>query len=185
MDRLTVKAQEALQAAQGEAAQNGQQEIASEHLLAALLDQTEGIITPLLQKMGANVGAVRQDLDREIARLPKVGGVVVGEYLSNRLRRTLEIAWQEAQQLKDEYCSTEHLLLALAAETDTGAGRVLRSHGVTRERLLQALVDVRGSARVTDPHAEETYQALEKFGRDLTDAARRGKLDPVIGRDEE
>ena len=185
LDRLTIKAQEALQAAQSLAAERQHQEIAPEHLLAVLLEQADGVVPPLLLKLGANVAALRQELQHELDRLPRVQGVAAGEYLSSALRRLLEQAWREAQQLKDSYCSTEHLLLAMSADTTTGAGRVLRAHGVTRERLLHALQEVRGSARVTDPHAEETYQALEKFGRDLTDMARQGKLDPVIGRDDE
>ncbi|MBM3458388.1 MAG: ATP-dependent chaperone ClpB, partial [Armatimonadetes bacterium] len=185
MDRLTVKAQEALQQAQSVAAGLGHQEIQSEHVLLALLEQPEGIVSPLLQKLGAAPAQVQTDLRREVERLPRVGGIAGGEYLSQRLRRSLEQAWEEARKLKDEYLSTEHLLLALCGETDGTVSRVLKNHGVTRERLLQALVDIRGSARVTDQNPEDKFRALEKYGRDLTDAARAGKLDPVIGRDEE
>ena len=185
LDKFTVKAQEALQQAQSLAAEHGQQEVSSEHLLLALLQQQDGIVSPLLQKLGSDPGAVRADLLREIERLPKVGGVTGGEYLSQRLKSSLDAAQKEAQRLKDEYLSTEHLLLAIAAETQGAAGKVLRAHGVTRDRVLQALVEVRGSARVTDQNPEDKYQALEKYGRDLTDVARSGKLDPVIGRDEE
>jgi len=185
LDKFTIKSQEAIQQAQSLAEQLGHQEIGSEHLLAALLQQPEGVVPPLLQKLGVQPGEVLADVQRELDRLPKVGGVSGGEYLSQRLKRALDAAWNEAQKLKDEYVSTEHLLLAFTDEKDGGAGRALKAHGVSRERLLQALVDVRGSARVTDANPEEKYQALEKYGRDLTDAARRGKLDPVIGRDEE
>ena len=185
MDRLTVKAQEALQEAQTLASGLGHQEIQSEHVLLALLAQPEGIVSPLLQKLGADPGRVRADLQREIERFPRVGGVAGGESLSQRLRKSLERGWDEAQKLKDEYLSTEHLLLAVTEEKDSAAGRVLKTHGITRDRVLQALVDVRGSARVTDQNPEDKFRALEKYGRDLTDAARRGKLDPVIGRDEE
>jgi ATP-dependent Clp protease ATP-binding subunit ClpB len=185
LDKFTVKAQEALQEAQSLAERNGHQEITSEHLLLALLDQPEGIVTPILQKLGAQPAAIRAELEGEIARMPKVSGVSGQVYLSPRLKRTLDVAWDEAQRLKDEYVSTEHLLIAIAAESEGAAGRILRAHGVTRDRIFQALVEVRGSARVTDPNPEEKYQALERYGRDLTELARRGKLDPVIGRDDE
>jgi len=185
LDKLTVKAQEAIQQAQSIAAELGHQEVASEHVLAALLAQPEGIVAPLLMKLGVQPPTVTAELQRELAKLPKVGGVSGGEYLSQRLKKSIDQAWTEAQRLKDEYLSTEHLLLAFAEEKEGVAGKVLRANGVTRDRVLQALVDVRGSARVTDQNPEEKYQALEKYGRDLTDAARRGKLDPVIGRDEE
>lgn len=185
LDKLTIKAQEAVQQAQGAAAELGHQEIGSEHVLAVLLQQPEGIVPPVLQKLGVQPQAVYADLALELNKLPKVGGVSGGEYVSQRLKKALDQAWSEAQKLKDEYISTEHLLLAFTEDKDGPAGRVLRQHGVTRDRVLQALVEVRGSARVTDQNPEEKYQALEKYGRDLTDAARRGKLDPVIGRDEE
>jgi len=185
MDKLTVKAQEALQQAQSFAAELGHQEVFSEHVLSALLAQPEGIVSPLMQKLGVQPQSVADELRRELEKLPKVGGVSGGEYLSQRLKRSLDQAWTESQRLKDEYLSTEHLLLAMADEKEGAAGKVLRAHGATREKVLQALVDVRGSARVTDQNPEDKYQALEKYGRDLTDAARRGKLDPVIGRDEE
>jgi ATP-dependent Clp protease ATP-binding subunit ClpB len=185
-DKFTIKVQEALQQAQTLASEHGQQEISSEHLLLALLEQPEGIASPVLQKLGAQPAAVGADLRKEIDRLPKVsGGAGGGEYIAQRLKRSLDQAWGEAQKLKDEYLSTEHLLLAFAEEKDGPAGKVLRAHGVTRDRVMQALVDVRGSTRVTDQNPEEKYQALEKYGRDLTDAARSGRLDPVIGRDDE
>lgn len=185
LDRFTIKAQDALQEAQRAAAENGQQEILPEHLLYVLLQQPEGIVPPILQKLGANVGAVRAEAKQAVDRLPKIGGVGGGDRFSQRLIAIIDAAWNEAQGLKDEYISTEHLLLAIAAEEAGAAGRILRAHGATREAILKALVDVRGSARVTDQNPEDKYQALEKFGRDLTDAARAGKLDPVIGRDEE
>jgi len=185
LDRLTIRAQEAVQRAQELAAELGNQEIQSAHLLAALVEQPEGIVTPLFQKLGAPPAAVAAELRRELEKLPKIGGVGGGEFLSAGLKRSIEQGWSEAQRLKDEYLSAEHLLLGIADEKEGPAARVLRAQGVTRERVLQALADVRGSARVTDQSPEEKYQALEKYGRDLTDAARGGKLDPVIGRDEE
>src|SRR4051794_35402791 len=157
LDRLTVKAQEALQQAQTLAAEYGQQEIGSEHVLLALLEQPEGIVIPVLQKLGAQPEAVLATLRRELDKLPKVSGVVGGEYLSQRLKRNLEQAWTEAQKLKDEYLSTEHLLLAFTEEKDGATGNVLRAHGITRDRVLQALVEIRGSARVTDQNPEEKY----------------------------
>jgi ATP-dependent Clp protease ATP-binding subunit ClpB len=184
-DRLTVKTQEALQQAQSLAAELGHQEVSSEHFLAALLGQPDGIVPPILQKLGAKPERVAADLNKELERLPRVSGVSAGEVLAPRAKRSLDQAWNEAQRLKDEYLSTEHLLLAIGDEKEGPASKTLRAHGATRERLLQALADVRGSARVTDQNPEGKYQALSKYGRDLTDAARQGKLDPVIGRDEE
>jgi ATP-dependent Clp protease ATP-binding subunit ClpB len=185
LDKFTVKAQEAIQQAQTLAEQMGHQEIQSEHVLLALLEQPEGIVPPILQKLGAQPSRVTELVRQELKRRPTVTGVVGGEYLSQRLKRSLDVAWQEAQRLKDEYLSTEHLLLAFTQEQEGEGGRILRGEGITHERVMQALVDVRGSARVTDQNPEDKYQALEKYGRDLTDAARAGKLDPVIGRDEE
>ncbi len=185
LDRFTLKAQEALQEAQTLATQLGHQEINSEHVLMALMRQPEGIVPPLLRKLGVQPEALISELSRELDRLPKVGGVAGGEYLGQRLKRSLDQALSEAQRLKDDFVSTEHLLVAFAEEKEGTAGKVLRAAGVTRDKVLQALVSVRGSARVTDQNPEEKYQALEKYGRDLTDQARRGKLDPVIGRDEE
>src|SRR5256712_6980947 len=185
LDKFTIKAQEALQTGQGMADQLGHQEVLPEHLLAALIDQEEGIIPPLLQKLGVNSRSLRTELQQSLDRLPKVQGGSGQLYLSQRLRRHLDKAQEEAQRLKDEYVSTEHLLMAIAAEGEGAAGRLLRAAGVTEENILKALQDVRGSARVTDQNPEEKYQALERYGRDLTDLAKHGKLDPVIGRDDE
>jgi ATP-dependent Clp protease ATP-binding subunit ClpB len=185
LDKFTIKAQEALQTAQGMADQLGHQEVLPEHVLAALIDQEEGIIPPLLQKLGVTPRALRTELQQALDRLPKVQGGGGQIYLSQRLRRVLDKAQQEAERLKDEYVSTEHVLMAIAAEGEGAAGRLLRAAGVTEESILKALQDVRGSARVTDQNPEEKYQALERYGRDLTDLAKRGKLDPVIGRDDE
>src|SRR5713101_6620961 len=185
LDRFTIKAQEAIQTAQGMADQLGHQEVLPEHVLAALIDQEEGIIPPLLQKLGVNARSLRAELQQALDRLPKVQGGGGQLYLSQRLRRHLDKAQEEAQRLKDEYVSTEHLLMAVAADQESAAGRLLRAAEVTEERIFEALKDVRGSARVTDQNPEEKYQALERYGRDLTDLAKRGKLDPVIGRDDE
>src|SRR5213080_2327176 len=184
LDKLTIKAQEALQAAQALADQQSHQAMEPEHLLAALLEQREGIVGPVLAKLGARPDAIQQALRAELAKLPAVRGGS-GQYLGERARLALERAQAEAQRLKDEYVSTEHLLIALAQDRDGAAGRVLAQNGVTAEAVYKALAEVRGTQRVTDPNPEEKYQALEKFGRDLTEAAEQGKLDPVIGRDEE
>src|SRR6058998_798202 len=184
MDKFTVKAQEALQAAQSLADQHSHQAIEPEHLLRALLEQREGVVGPVLAKLGARPDAILREVNATLERAPKVQGAS-GQYLGERTRQALERAQAEAQRLRDEYVSTEHLLLALAQERDGAAGRVLSASGVSAEAIYKALVEIRGTQRVTDPNPEEKYQALQRYSRDLTDLARRGKLDPVIGRDEE
>ncbi|HZO88617.1 MAG TPA: ATP-dependent chaperone ClpB [Chthonomonadaceae bacterium] len=186
MDKLTIKAQEAIQQAQSIAERNQNVQIDVEHLLAALLGQEGGVTTPLLQKLGVNTGLLAQQVNAEIGRLPKVSGAAeTGASLTPRMRTVLNTAFQEAERMNDEYVSTEHLLLAIVADNQGPAGRLLHAQGVTADRLLQALRDIRGGQRVTDQNPEEKYQALERYGRDLTDLARKQKLDPVIGRDEE
>src|SRR5512145_1022316 len=186
LDKLTIKAQEAMQAAQSLADQHEHQAVEPEHLLAALLQQREGVVAPVLAKLGARADVVQRQVEAELARLPKVrGGGGGGQYLGDRLRATLDRAQGEAERLKDEYVSTEHLLIGIAQDRDGAAGRALAAAGVTADGIYRALVDVRGTQRVTDPNPEDKYQALQRYSRDLTDAARRGKLDPVIGRDEE
>ncbi len=187
LDRFTVKSQEAMQAAQQMVSEANQQEIAPEHVLLALVDQEEGAVRPILAKLGVNVGALESRLREEAERLPKVyGGAAAAQvYLSSRTSQVLEAATREAERLKDEYVSTEHILLAM---TDAVAGDVaslLKTHGVTRDTVLKAMVEVRGTQRVTDQDPEQKYQALAKYSRDLTALARQGKLDPVIGRDDE
>ncbi|OLC33792.1 MAG: ATP-dependent chaperone ClpB, partial [Candidatus Rokubacteria bacterium 13_1_40CM_4_69_5] len=183
-DKLTVKAQEALQAAQSLADQQGHQAIEPEHLLHALIQQREGVVGPLLGKLGARPDAIQRALEAELGRMPKVRGAS-GQYTSDRLRVALERAQTEAERLKDEYVSTEHLLIGLAQDRDGAAGRVLAANGVTPDGIYRALVEVRGTQRVTDPNPEDKYQALQRYSRDLTELGRKGKLDPVIGRDEE
>jgi ATP-dependent Clp protease ATP-binding subunit ClpB len=185
LDKFTVKAQEALQAAQSLADQRGHQTLEPEHLLLALLQQREGVVSPVLGKLGVRADTLQQQLEAEVAKIPRVSGGGTGQYVGERLRQTLERAQREAERLKDEYVSTEHLLVAIAQERDGGAARVLAAAGVTPDALYRALVDVRGNQRVTDQNPEDKYQALERYSRDLTEAARKGKLDPVIGRDEE
>ncbi len=183
-DKLTVKAQEAVQAAQSLADQGNHQALEPEHLLLALIQQQEGVVGPLLAKLGAPAEAIRRQLQSELDKLPKVRGGG-RQYVSPRLEAALNTAWEEAQRLKDEYCSTEHLLIGIAQEKGGAASRILASHGVTPEAVYRALVEVRGTQRVTDQNPEDKYQALQRYSKDLTDLARKGKLDPVIGRDEE
>jgi ATP-dependent Clp protease ATP-binding subunit ClpB len=184
LDKFTVKAQEALQAGQSIADQLNHQAIEPEHLLLALIQQREGVVGPLLARLGARPEAIQSALQVELARAPKVRGGS-GQYMGERLRAALERAEREAERLRDEFVSTEHLLIALAQDREGAAGRVLAANGVTAEGIYRALVEVRGTQRVTDPNPEEKYQALQRYSRDLTEAARKGKLDPVIGRDEE
>ncbi len=181
-EKLTVKAQEALQAAQAEARRRDHQAIDVEHLVLALLAQSEGIARPVLEKIGAAPQVVASRMEDELRGIPKVQGAE--PYLSNRLMKLVDRAEDEAKRLKDEYVSTEHLLLA-AAQEKGGAGDALRGAGATADRIRGALKDVRGGARVTSPEAESQYRALEKYAKDLTELARAGKLDPVVGRDDE
>jgi ATP-dependent Clp protease ATP-binding subunit ClpB len=182
MDQFTVKAQEAIAAAQTAAEKSDHPEVTPEHLLRALVAQEGGVVPAALGKMEVPVGPVLQDLDRALGALPRTQGA--STQLSPRLDTVLKTALREAEALKDQYVSTEHLLLALT-EGKTVSAEVLRRHGVGRDRVLEVLREIRGSHRVDDPHAEDRYQALERYGRDLTERARKGKLDPVIGRDEE
>jgi ATP-dependent Clp protease ATP-binding subunit ClpB len=184
LDKLTIKAQEAIQTAQSLADQHEHQAVEPEHLLAALLQQREGVVTPILAKLGVGAGAVQQQVEAELARVPKVRGGG-GQYLGERLKSALDRAQREAERLKDEYVSTEHLLIGIAHDRDGAAGRALAAAGITPDAIYKALVDVRGTQRVTDVNPEDKYQALQRYSRDLTEAARKGKLDPVIGRDEE
>ena len=182
-DKFTLKSQEAVQAAQDMAGKRHHQQMEPEHLLMALLDQQEGVIVPVLKKLGADPGRIRAEVEEALNRVPKVEGLVQ-TYLSPRLGKLFERAEQEAERLEDEDISTE-LLLVGAVEGDGAARDILKQQGVTKDRIFAVLVDIRGSQRVTDQNPEDKYQALTKYGRDLTDFARRGKLDPVIGRDEE
>jgi len=183
-DKMTVKAQEAVQESQEIAARHQNQAIEPLHLLVALVEQKDGVVPPLLARLGIRNELLMQDVDREISRLPKVQGF--GQHnMSRALNEVLERSFDEAQKFKDEYVSTEHLFLAIAAAESDPAGRLLKKHGASHEAILQALAGVRGSQRVTSQNPETTYASLEKYARDLTDLARRSKLDPVIGRDEE
>jgi ATP-dependent Clp protease ATP-binding subunit ClpB len=185
INKYTEKAQEAVVGAQQLADREGHAEILPEHLLVTLIEQREGIVPSIVQKISADPAAVARAVRGELGRLPRAhGGSQVT--LSPRLRQVTDVAEQEAERLKDDYVSTEHLFIAIASEgrRSTGA-RILEQHGITRDAILQALTAVRGSQRVTSQNPEATYEALARYGRDLTDLARKGKLDPVIGRDDE
>ncbi|MDB6173604.1 MAG: ATP-dependent chaperone ClpB [Chthoniobacteraceae bacterium] len=184
IDRFTQKMQEALQASQDVAAERQQQEITNEHFLLALLVQSEGLTRPLLEKLGVSTSALNQRIEELLARRAKVQGSGLQANLGSELRDVLDRAEKEMAAMKDEFLSAEHYLLALA-DSKYDAGKLLQASGVTKARLMQALQQVRGSQRVTDQNPEGKYQTLEKYGRDLTEAARRGKIDPVIGRDNE
>jgi ATP-dependent Clp protease ATP-binding subunit ClpB len=183
-DLFTVMSQEAFQMAQSKAEELGHQQVRPEHLLLSFLDQEGNVVSDVLAKVGANPGRIRQEVARDLERLPKVqgGGEV---YLSQELRRLMDDARKEAEKLKDEYISTEHLLLAMLRDATGGVGRLLADNGITGDAVLKALAAVRGSQRITDPQPEGKYNALQKYGRDLTGLARQGKLDPVIGREDE
>jgi ATP-dependent Clp protease ATP-binding subunit ClpB len=183
LERFTLRGQEAIQSAIEAAERNQHQQVEPEHLLLAMLEQPEGVVRPLLGKLGANLQVVLNDLQAAIARLPKVQGG--SQYFSPRITQVFQAAQKEAEQMQDEYVSTEHLLLAITAEKDGAAGRILRQHGVNREDLFKVIEQTRGGVRVTDQNAEANYQALSKYAKDLTELARQGKLDPVIGRDDE
>jgi ATP-dependent Clp protease ATP-binding subunit ClpB len=187
--RLTEKVQEAVRAAQALAARYSHQQIDVEHLLLALLEQEGGLAPTILERAGVDPKLVRTRLEQELARWPKVSGPAAGPdyvYITGRLNRLFAMAEEEAARLKDEYISVEHILLAILEEGRTGAaGRILLEMGLDRDRVMRALQQIRGTQRVTTPTPEATYQALERYGRDLTKLAAHGKLDPVIGRDDE
>src|SRR3984957_11607469 len=184
-EKLTQKAQEAVQQAQELAGQNGHQAVHPLHLLIALAREREGIVRPVLEKCGVAPDPLIQEAERQLASIPKVTGQPSGMYISPALNQVLEAAFKEAENFKDEYVSTEHLLLALSDQKYEPAGSLLNKVGANHEEILKALVAVRGTQRVTDQNPESKYQALERYAVDLTEQARRGKLDPVIGRDEE
>jgi ATP-dependent Clp protease ATP-binding subunit ClpB len=185
-EKLTIKAQEALKAAQETARRNSNQEVAPEHLLAALLAQSESLIPALLQKLGAPPAALASAAQQEIDRKVKVQGDAAADlFPSPALKKTLDAAEAEAAKLRDEYVSTEHLLLGLLEQGGPALKKIFQAQGLKRDPLLRALADLRGNQRVTDPNPEDKFQALEKYGRDLTALARAGKIDPVIGRNEE
>ena len=185
-DKFTIKSQELIQNAQSLASQHNHQQIEPEHLLASMLAEPEGIAGTMLRKLGVSPADIAGDLAQLIDKMPKVsGGGMTDAYISPRAKAVLEDAFSEASKMKDEYVSIEHIFLAVCDEKNGQAAGLLARFGVSRESILKILLDIRGNQRITDPNPEEKYQALEKFSRDLTDLARLGKLDPVIGRDEE
>ncbi len=184
LEKLTIKAREALQAAQQSAESSGHQALEPEHLLFGLLSQDDGIVVPLLKKIGADAEALRAKAALLLEKFPRVDGTS-GVYLGPAAKEVLDDAFARAAKALDEYVSSEHLLLALAARRKSPAGDALRAAGATEDAILAALKEIRGGQRVTDPNPEDKYRALERFARDLTETARRGKLDPVVGRDEE
>src|SRR5487761_1396344 len=184
-EKLTVKAQDAVQTATGLASDNGSPELQPVHLLLGLLDDKEGIVTPVLQKAGVSIEPLRAKLQQVLATLPKVAGSSQQAQASSVFLKVIEQAFKEADNFKDEYVSTEHLLLALTHQKNDPAQLALTAAGSTHAAILRALTTVRGTQRVTDQNPEAKFQALERYARDLTELARRGTLDPVIGRDEE
>lgn len=185
-NKFTIKSQEAVQNAQEIASSYNNQVLEPEHVLAALVQDSSGTVVPILQKVGANVNFIKIKLNELIERLPKVSGTGLGNQgISQSLGRILESAQKQAQDLKDEYVSTEHLLLGMIASKESNASKLLHDQGVTTEAVFKVLKEIRGTQRVTDQNPEDKYQALQRYGRDLNDLARKGKMDPVIGRDEE
>ncbi len=185
-DKFTIKVQEGLQSAQSLSEGMGHQQIEPEHLMTALLNQPDNIILPILQKMGINPNQVKNNLKAQLDKTPRVEGTGKGQaYMSSRLKTVLDESFNIASQMKDDYVSMEHVLIALVEQKGDPLAQGLLALGLTRENLLKALVDIRGSQRVTDPNPEEKYRPLEKFAKDLTELARQEKLDPVIGRDDE
>jgi len=184
-NKLTVKAQEAVVEAQNLARGAGNPEVTPEHLLLALLRQDGGIVSPIINKLGQNPATIETEVAADVSKYSKVGGASAEPMISASLRKVFDNAFKSADDFKDEYVSTEHFLLAVSQEKSTTAARVLARHGIVPDAVLKALQSVRGTQRVTDQNPEDKYQALERYARDLTQLARRGKLDPVIGRDEE
>jgi ATP-dependent Clp protease ATP-binding subunit ClpB len=185
-DKFTLKAQEVIQNSQEIASRKGHQQIEPEHLLYALLEQREGIIPPLLGKIGVTEDAILHGVNEALDQLPSVSGAGFGDaYISPRSKGVLDRSLKEAAQMRDEYVSVEHILLAILEDKEGKAAIILASHGLTRDTILKALIDIRGGQRVTDANPEDKYQAIERFSRDLTDMAEKDKLDPVVGRDDE
>ena len=186
LDKFTIKAQEIIVEAHTIAKNNDHQQVEPEHVLLGLLEQSEGLVGPLLKKLGVDPNTITSQVKAAINKIPKVYGGGSGQpYISPRTEKILNDALNEAAHLKDDYVSAELILIAIADEKGGNASNILKKAGVTKDRILKALLEIRGSHRVTDPNPEEKYQALERYSRNLTDLARQGKLDPVIGRDDE
>lgn len=183
LNKLTIRAQDVVQKAQELASSAQQQQIAPEHVMLALLDDQSGLAAPMLERIGANVAYIRQKMQQAIERFPTVSGVT-GNQLSNEAQRVLQTAADDAKKLADDYVSVEHILLGLA-QSGGSVGEALGSQGVTKEGLLRVIQEVRGSNKASDPNAEDKYQSLQKYARNLNEEARKGKIDPVIGREDE
>ncbi len=185
-DKFTIKSQELIQNAQSMASEHNNQQIEPEHLLLAMLNEPEGIARAMLDKLGVSSDDASRELAVSIDRFPKVSGSTVGDaFISPRTKTVLDAAFAEAAKMKDQYVSIEHIFLSISDEKKGEAAKILREKGISRETILKVLLDIRGTQRITDPNPEEKYQALDRFSRNLTDLARLGKLDPVIGRDDE
>jgi ATP-dependent Clp protease ATP-binding subunit ClpB len=185
-NKFTIKSQDAIQKAMQIAADRNHQVIEPEHLLLALIDDETGLVNSIITKIGGNVNYIRNKLNEAINKFPQVQGAGLGnQYISQNLMKVFDDALKEANNLKDEYISVEHLLIAISENRNTDAGRILSDQGIVKDAILKVMREIRGSQRVTDQNPEDKYQALKKYGRDLTELARLGKLDPVIGRDEE
>jgi len=185
-DKFTIKVQEALMSARSLAQNNNNQQIEPIHVILALIDQQEGITDPLFQKLGVNLNQIRVEFEKELDKLPKVtGSGATDVVLSNNSAKLFDIAWKEAETMRDQFLSSEHLLIAMTNSTINIISQIFKKYGITKDRLMQALKSVRGNQQITDQDPEGKYQAIEKYSRNLTDLARRGKIDPVIGRDDE
>ena len=185
-DKFTIKSQELIQNAQSMASEHNNQQIEPEHLLLAMLNEPEGIARAMLNKLGVSPDNVSREVTATIDKFPKVSGSTVGDaFISPRTKSILDAAFAEAAKMKDQYVSIEHIFIAISDEKNGDAAKILREKGISRETILKVLLDIRGTQRITDPNPEEKYQALDRFSRNLTDLARLGKLDPVIGRDDE
>ncbi|PJF26216.1 MAG: Clp protease, partial [Phototrophicales bacterium] len=187
-DRFTERAQDAAMRAYEILQRYGHNQVDTEHLLLALLEQTDGVVPQILEKLNADAGAMRARLDEILRASPKAaiyGGGTGQVFITPRVKRILDIANEEANRLRDEYISTEHIFIAILAERNTAVAKIMADNGITRDRANDAVKDIRGGQRVTDPQAESRYRTLEKYSRDLTRMALEGKLDPVIGRERE
>ena len=184
-DKFTIKAQEAIGEAQQIASSYNHQEIRGEHLLLALINQKDGVIPSILQKLEVSSEELKVKLEKPLEKIPQVYGGSGGQHIGKELNDILNSAQQEAQKVKDEYVSTEHLFIALVEAEGTRVSNILKAEGISKNKIYQALLNIRGSQRVTDQNPEGKYQALERYSRDLTELAKRDKLDPVIGRDDE
>ena len=185
LDKLTIRAQQAIASAQQLVIENGQQQLEPEHLLLVMIQDKEGIIPALCKKLEVNIDELEKDVQQTIERFPKVSGTAGQVYTSHVFNLLLNLALSETRNLKDDYVSTEHLFMAFLSLKDSPSAQILKRYGVSKDKILAALKSIRGSQRVTDQNPEGKYMALERYARDLTDLAQQGKLDPVIGRDDE